>query len=354
MPRIRQPNAIELGLALGFALVTLPSFAQSAGNKAAAEAIFEQGKLLMQSGDYAQACLKFEASQKLDEGIGTLLYLADCYEKTGRTASAWAMFKQAASMAGAQGEESRQKLANQRARLLEPGLVRITVNVAKGNESLLGFEVRNDGVVVPPAQYGSPYPIDPGEHKIEASAPGKRSYSEGVNVTKNAVPVEIPLLTDLAPPPGATPRSSTVGNQPNEALRQSRSTEGPATFAQMSKDTPVSDGKSQRIFSYVVGAAGLVGVGVGTYYGLTAISHNSQSKSDCPSDPNLCSSAGVDLRNSSLREARISTVAFVVGGVALAAGVVLFSTAPKGQPLQVTVQSAFLPDSAQLSLGGAF
>jgi len=328
----------------------MPSVAQSAGNKAAAEAIFGQGKLLMQSGDYAQACLKFEASQRLDEGIGTLLYLADCYEKTGRTASAWAMFKEAASMAGAQGQDSRQKLATQRARTLEPGLVKVIIDIAKDDDGMLGFEVRNDGVAVPSAQFGSPVPIDPGEHRIEASAPGKRTYGEVINVTKGVARVTVPLLTDLAPPAGALPQSSTATSRSSDGWRPSKT----APANQVPKDTPASDGRTQRMFSYAIGAVGLAGIGVGSYYGLTAIHDNSQSKNDCPGDPNRCSSSGVDLRNTALRDARVSTIAFVVGGAALAAGAVLFLTAPRGPLLPVTVQSTFTSNSAQLSLKGAF
>ncbi len=338
--------------------------AQSAGNKAAAEAIFEQGKLLMQSGDYRQACLKFEASRKLDEGVGTMLYLADCYEKTGRTASAWAMFKEAASIAGAQGQDSRQKLAIQRTRSLEPGLVKLSIDVAQGDESLLGFEVRNDGVAVPPAQFGAPVPVDPGDHRIEASAPGKRTFSQAVNITKGAVRITIPLLTDLSAPSGnptqsesapAAANATTIGSQPEgtpAANQPGAAVSSNGTVAP--KDGSPDHGKTQRIASIALGGLGIVGIGVGTVYGFTAIHNNSQSKNECPSNPNICSDAGVNGRNDALRQARISTVAFVAGGAALAAGAVLYFTAPNGQPLPITVQASVEPRTAQLNFGGAF
>ena len=80
---------------LAFALVSSvgwvasPAFAQSGSNKAAAEALFSEGRSLASAGKCDEAIPKFQASQKLDPGIGTLLNLADCYEKVGRTASAW-------------------------------------------------------------------------------------------------------------------------------------------------------------------------------------------------------------------------------------------------------------------------
>ena len=69
-------------------LVALPVGAQS--NKATAEALFTEGRALATSGKCAEAIPKFQASQKLDPGVGTLLNLAECYEQVGKTASAWA------------------------------------------------------------------------------------------------------------------------------------------------------------------------------------------------------------------------------------------------------------------------
>jgi serine/threonine-protein kinase len=354
MLRIRHRDLTTACLALLLTLTPLLCVAQSAGNKAAAEAIFEQGKLLMQSGDYTQACLKFEASQKLDEGIGTLLYLADCYEKTGRTASAWAMFKEAASRAGAQGEESRQKLATQRARSLEPGLVKITIDVAKGDESMLGFEVRNDGVAVPAVQYGAPFPIDPGEHRIEASAPGKRIHTEVINVTKGVGRITIPLLADLAPPASATPSTPTPTS---DTTKSESSTSSSILDPSNSKslDSPHPSGKNQRTLSYVLGSVGIVGVGVGSYFGLAAIHSNSQSKSACNgSNANDCYPQSVSLHNDALSEAKISTVAFVAGGVLLAAGAVFYFTAPDDKSGSLHAGVALSPNATELSLGGAW
>src|SRR5690348_15501816 len=81
--------------------------ARAEGDKATAEALFSEGRRLMASGDYAAACEKFAASQKHDPGLGTSLNLADCYEKSGRTASAWAEFRDAASAAHRVGSKDR-------------------------------------------------------------------------------------------------------------------------------------------------------------------------------------------------------------------------------------------------------
>jgi hypothetical protein len=342
---------------LACALFASPAlvYAQSAGNKAAAEALFEEGKALMQSGEYARACEKFAASRNLDEGTGTLLYLADCYERVGRTASAWAMFREAASIAGAQGQESRQKLAAERAKNLEPGLVRLSVVVAPTNESLLGFEVRNDGIPIPAAQFGSAIPVDPGDHRIEASAPGKRMYAESIRANKGNVRVEVPPLADIA---HSTSSISGSAHSPDQLRAVNGSVAVTPTATKESVpahgEARHNQGATLRGLSYVSGGIGLVAVGLGSYFGLSAISKNKESKDKCPSSPELCSEQGVSLRDDALAQARLSNIAFAAGGVALAAGLVLYLSAPTGASSEVALAPSLGLNHAQLSARGSF
>src|SRR5690606_16859153 len=96
-------------------------------DKAAAEALFQQGQRLLDAQRVEEACEKFRASQQLDAGLGTMLYLADCYEQAGRTASAWAVFKEAASVAASRGETSREEIARVRAEALEARLSHVII-----------------------------------------------------------------------------------------------------------------------------------------------------------------------------------------------------------------------------------
>src|SRR5215471_15599831 len=104
--------------------------AQDAMAKATAEALFADGRRLVAAGDYAAACPKFAASQKLDPGVGTALNLADCYERMGRWASAWAEFRSAASAAHGVGAREREELAEARAKALEGRLSYLTITAA--------------------------------------------------------------------------------------------------------------------------------------------------------------------------------------------------------------------------------
>src|SRR5262245_54130263 len=170
------------GLAAAIGLLAVePAHAQDASGKAAAEALFEQGVQLMKAGRFAEACPKLETSQRVDPGVGTLLYLAECYEKLGRTASAWATFREAESVARAQNQADRARTAQARAQKLEPELSYLTVNVAP-EAKVEGLVVRRGGINVLPELYGVAAPVDPGVVEIEAGAPGYRRFSTQVKV----------------------------------------------------------------------------------------------------------------------------------------------------------------------------
>src|SRR5260221_8323214 len=96
-------RGVSLALLSAAILRAAPAGAQDASTKATAEALFADGRRLMSIGEYATACPKLAASQRLDPGIGTSLNLADCYEKSGRFARPWAEVRGAVSAAHAAG-----------------------------------------------------------------------------------------------------------------------------------------------------------------------------------------------------------------------------------------------------------
>src|SRR6516164_8031146 len=114
-----------LGATLAAALWVGDVAAQS--DPVAARVLFSDARSLTAQGKYEQACPKFEESQRLDPGIGTLFNLADCWEHIGRTASAWGRFLDVAAQAKMAGQADREKVARERAAMLEPKLSRLTI-----------------------------------------------------------------------------------------------------------------------------------------------------------------------------------------------------------------------------------
>jgi hypothetical protein len=288
-----------------FALVLMlqPCFAAAATPEevVAAEVLFEQARALVLEGKLAEACPKFEESQRLDPASGTLINLGDCYERQGRTASAWSAYLEAAASALASGNLEREKVARQRAEALRPTLPRITITVAEAD--VQGLEVQRDGRLVGAPQWGVEVPVDPGPHTIEARAPGRVPFrltisaeSSGPVVNVNVPPLVAEVAAPPAPKPAPPPASSGLG--------------------------------TQRTLAITSAGVGLVGVGLGTFFGLRSKSKHDESYDICPSDP--CSElAGIEAMQQARTAGTISTVSFVVGGAALAAGGILWFTAKK-------------------------
>src|SRR3984957_19131179 len=155
--------------------------AQAAQDKAAAEVLFEEGKELMHQKKFGLACPKFLESNRLDAGLGTILWLADCYEKNGQTASAWGQFREAAEIAARQ-HDPREKVAHARAVRLERTLAKMTIIVGAGT-AVPGLEVTRDGDKIGQPSWGEEVPVDPGPHKIAVTAPHKKPWESIVNVS---------------------------------------------------------------------------------------------------------------------------------------------------------------------------
>jgi hypothetical protein len=276
--------------------------AHAEGDKATAEALFSEGRRLLASGDYTAACEKFAASQKLDPGLGTSLNLADCYEKSGRTASAWAEFRDAASSARRVGSKDREQVARARADALEKQLSRLTLIEKTPHPEQ---RMARDGSAVDRAVLGTAVPVDPGPHAVEVVATGRKKWSKTIAVDPGAqIVVEVPELE-------------------SDALAQTaRSSSGSDSAS------PSKRGDSQRIAAVTVGGVGAVGLAVGTVFGLKAMSSWSDAKTHCAGDLNGCDGEGLGLHDRAASAATLSTIAFGVGLAGVAGGAILWLTAP--------------------------
>ncbi|HTA90681.1 MAG TPA: hypothetical protein VK745_13920 [Polyangiaceae bacterium] len=199
------PSLILALTVLGWAV---PAAAQDS-NAAIAESLFRDGKRLSAEHKFAEACPKFAESYKLDPGLGTLLNLATCHEAEGKPASAWAEFSEASSRARREGDNDRAQLADEHVRALEPKLAHISIALA--GVAPAGLVIKFDGRELSSAALGVQFPVDPGQHQIEAAAPGKQSYSQTIGAPgpAGAATITVPQLQDA--PGAAAPVSAAVG-----------------------------------------------------------------------------------------------------------------------------------------------
>ena len=135
-------------------------------------------------------------------------------------------------------------------------------------------------------------PVDPGKHTVGVDADGYESGDRNVTVAEGEhkqVTITLEAVAKAAPPPPKVTGGS----------------------------------KIPAVASFVVGAAG---VGVGAVFGILAFDETAKAKQYC--DGNKCPPRPevVSARNVAIANGNVSTVGFVVGGVGLAAGLVLLLT----------------------------
>jgi len=301
------------GVVLRACLSTLAAvWSQSAhaDDGALAEALFREAQSLMAQSKYDDACPKFEESERLDPSTGTLLNLAVCHEKVGKLASAWNEFHAAVAAARRDQRADRVTFAEEHIADLEPRLSRLTIELPQASDAP-GIEIRLDHTILGRPALGLAFPVDAGTHELAVRAPGKVSWTKRLTIVSgpSAQSVTIPRLRDLAQQP--TPSASTEAPEPSAT-----------------RDQGVERGAAQRIVAYALGGAGVVGLGIGTGFGIDALVKFGQSnKQGC--DESDCDTQGATLRDAARKSGDISTVAFIAGGVLLASGIVVYFTAPR-------------------------
>jgi tetratricopeptide (TPR) repeat protein len=318
--------------AIAFAIVLAApgARAQKGSDVGKADALFNAGRSLLEAGEYADACPKFAESQKLAPGLGVTLYLADCYERLGRTASALVEFRRAIQVASSRGDR-RAAIAAERAKALEsrvPSLSIVVTPAARAQE----VTVTLDGEVVPSSQWDAAFPKDPGDHELVVAAPSRVTRHSTVKLVaeKGVVTTTVDALD--APP---APLS-----------------ELPPQVAVVMAEPPPTKRSNQKWYGIAIGGVGIVGLGVGSVLGALALSKLDQSNHGPCDATDHCSAQGLSLRQDAMHFGNLSTAAFVVGGLALGAGAVLFLTAPKSGAARVglEIDPVVLPGGAGLGV----
>jgi hypothetical protein len=326
--------------ALGLAAEHTRAADPTPADRAAAEALFRDARKLMRSKDYPPACRKLEESQRLDPQGGTLLNLAVCHAREGRTASAWVEFQEAMEIARQAKRNDRVRLAKRELKQLENKLSRLTIEVPKASR-LPGLIVHRGLDALGEGAWGTAVPVDPdSEIALEVEAPGYESWKLTVSLRpEEQKTVVIPTLSKLPPPP------------PKPHVR---------TKAEIAAEQEREQKKTERMIAYVVGGAGIVAVGVGSYFGLHAMSKKSETEEHC--NGTLCDPTGLELNEQANRAATVSNVAFGVGLVALGVGSYFFvvsqpsraAAPPEGEheAARVRVAPSIAPGSGAILVSG--
>ncbi len=328
---MNQQRARKFGACVVACALSMSVTASAQPAVADAELLFEQGRELAGAGNYDEACPKFEASLRLDPALGTRMNLADCYEASGKLASAWSMYRSAADMARVQ-RDPREQLAATRAAALKPKLPRLVIRL-EGTPTANMTLVRS-GAAIEPAMLGAESFVDPGRIVVTASAPGYVTFTVTVEAIEGASVEAVipPLVPDGASPSVQPPR--------NDAALAPIAPPGSMPLPMPSSTG--SDVRSEgggRALRYGVAGGGIVLIGAGLAIGASAKNLYDSAFDDdlCDRATNECTAEGLARTNRSRTRANISNVAIGAGVAAVGVATYLFIRSRSSAPVHAGV-----------------
>jgi hypothetical protein len=326
-------------LVLSAALALASPVARAQENTDAAR-LYKEGWRLYQDKQYAEACPLLERSVAASPTIVSRGALALCYESSGKLASAYTAWQAVADQAKAAGavEAQRGRRSAQKVEQLRP---RLTMVVFQVTGSPPDTQVVLDGRTLAASEIGQPIPVDPGAHTVVARA---------------AERVEWRSSFDLGKADEGTTRSLPVG--PLEklapiAVERPTTPATPATTPALTAEEPRRPSGALRWVGLGAAGAGVVALGVGTVFGLSAKGKWDDAKAAGCDDEGVCPNrAAADLVDDARSKGTLSTV-MIVAGVGLAAGgTLLYFLAPRERRVTAGVTPG--PGGATFSIGGTF
>jgi hypothetical protein len=292
--------------------VALAQEEPSSSDVAAARALGQEGVKLADSGNCAEAVDRLARAEKMYHAPTTLARLGECQVQLGKLVEGTENLNRVVREQLAPGAPAAFAAAQERAKKVleeaKPKIAKLKIAVAAPADAQITVKV--DGENIPLANLNMNRPIDPGEHTVDASAPGYKPASAKVKLAEGA---NDSIALTLEPDPNA-PKTA-----PPPAASSTQ------TQASSTQKQPQGDSGSSRIPAYAAFGVGVIGLGVGTVTGLMATSKKSDLESACD-DNGACPESSRDTLDSGKTLGTISTVGFVVGAVGIAAGVVLYLT----------------------------
>lgn len=306
------------------ALLAFASAATAAADEAAdtatARALGVEGVTLADAGRCKEAIDKLERAEKLHHAPTTATRLGECEIETGRLVLGTERLQRVVREPLPQNAHPAFVAAVARAQhLLEKAVpriatLRVSVKAPKGARLALSI----DDEPVPDAILDTNRRIDPGTHKIQASAPGCLPTSTTTALDEGQAKS---VVLELVPDP--------------KAAHEASAREAAASPA----DDAATESRGSKVPAFVAFGVGAIGLGVGVY-AATVVDDKSRALSRRCDENRVCPSDMQSEISDAKRWATISTVGFAAAGASVAAGVVLLlasggSKAPPARGLDV-------------------
>jgi hypothetical protein len=302
-------------------LATATAAAQDAPPPTEGSKLFEEGRELAKQNKFAEACAKFEQSYVLDNGVGTELNLADCHEHLGHFAQAWRYFDDASQRSS--DNPARAKFAHDRAIQIGAKLATAVINLAEPDAAGLSVTIAGRAVK---ARTVITERVDPGSIAVHVATPDKVVFDGAKQADAGAT-----VIFDVGSPATVTSVTEPAHDDGEPDHRR----------------------RNRVIISYAVGGVGLATLATGIVIGLVADHNYRNDTSSCSKDGSgglTCDPAPQAKAISDGKLADTATIISVVGAVAIAAGIVVYLTAPK----DLVVAPMTSNQTAGLAISGRF
>ncbi len=287
-------GSLRLALPLALLLATGSAMAAGPDARAKARALADHGYSLFEAGKFVEAQSELEQAEALFHAPTLLVAIARCQAATGKLLAARATYQKVADeklpRLASEAFKEAQRGAPGEIAALDRRIPTLAVEIS-GAPPGSAARVTVDGVEV--ADPLKPAVLDPGVHTVVVTREGSAPVSRTVTLVEMA---RERVVVDLAAPVLVAPPGDPVAPPPSGR---------PAWFV-------------PAVASFAAGGA-LLAIGIGT--GVSAASSASAIKDRCGGD--RCGPGEASNLSSAKAVAGVSTAGFVVGGAALAAGVVL-------------------------------
>jgi hypothetical protein len=293
-----------------------PAAAQARPGQTAADALFNEGRELLEKGRFAEACPKLAKSEELAPAVGTLLNLGYCWEQLAKLRSAMDSYAEAETLALTAGDTKRAAFAKERFRAVEPRAMKLIVRVAP--PEVPGLEIKRNGVVLTKSELEHPIAVDPEDFTVTATAPGHEPWKGGIIVRGEGATVTM-IVPPLADPKGGGGGGAMGGT--NLSVR--------------------------RIAALGLGGLSALALGGGLAAAVSAKARYNDASSHC--DASGCDAVGASIQSGAVAQGNLATGFIGFGVLAAAAGVYLWLTG--GPSLGVSAMTSPPRSAARLELG---
>lgn len=285
--------------------------APTAADKKKAGEHFKKGKELFEKKDYKGAKEEFSKAEEIIPAGTAEYYIARSSEELGDSGEAATWYDKAIATGKLKADLETDAKTRLAALKTKPAKVKVTSDPPGATILVDG---KDSGMKTP-----ADVDVPPGSHKITLQAAGKKDNEQTIEVAA------FTGATVNATLEGAAPAEDPFANKDTATTTPPPATTTTTTAATATVTTDTGGGKKDMTWVYVTGIGAIVGLGVGTVFGLKTLSDKKDFDNNCPSSGNnaLCT----DNRDKGTRDALISDMGFGIGiTLAVTSAVLYFSS----------------------------